>query len=58
MKKTYQNPKMTIVKVHTNKMIAASPDGFAGSLGDSSHGGNGNRALGRRGSSWDDEEEY
>lgn len=52
MKKIYQNPEINIVKIETTQMIAQS---FENKLGTS--GGNGSSALGRQGSSWDDDEE-
>lgn len=55
MKKTYQNPEINIVKIETTQMIAQSD--FENRLGTSSVGGNGSNALGRQGSSWDDDEE-
>ncbi len=48
MKKTYKNPTMTIVKIETAQMVAASVE---------MHGSNANSAaMGREGSFWDDEE--
>ena len=56
MKKIYQNPTTTVVKIQTVQMIASSLDGFNKSL--NNVGGNGRNALGRRDNSfWDDEEE-
>ena len=57
MKKTYQNPETNIVKVQMAQMIAASPDGFKGTLGTESEGGDGSGALSRRGGLWDDDED-
>lgn len=55
MKKTYQNPETKIVKVQTAKMIAASD--FNQALGGEGTGGDGGKALSRRGGSvWDDDE--
>jgi hypothetical protein len=49
MKKTYINPTMTIVKIQTAQMIAASPN-YGGTTTETS--GN----LSREGSFWDDED--
>ena len=60
MKKTYQNPETNIVKVQMAQMIAASdqqPQGFNGTLGTESEGGDGSGALSRRGGLWDDDED-
>ncbi|MBP5337767.1 MAG: hypothetical protein J6Z14_00465 [Prevotella sp.] len=59
MKKTYKNPETIVVKVQMAQMVAASdPNGFKGTLGGDSDGGDGGNALGRKSSSlWDDEEE-
>jgi hypothetical protein len=52
MKKTYINPVMNVVKIETQKMLAASnPDGFAGGL--NTTGGGGSNALGREDDDWD-----
>lgn len=57
MKKTYNNPSTTVVKVQTVQMIAVSLDGFNSTL--NSTGGDGSNALGRRNNSyWDDEDDY
>ena len=49
MKKTYINPTMTIVKIQTAQMIAASPI-----YGGSTEATSGN--LSREGSFWDDDD--
>ena len=49
MKKTYINPTMTIVKIQTAQMLAASP-GYGGSTTETS--GN----LSRESSFWDDDD--
>ena len=54
MKKTYQNPTTKVVMIKTMQMIAVS--GFNRELNNT--GDNGSKALGRRGSSWDDEDDY
>ena len=53
MKKTYINPEMVIVKIATQQMLAASPDGFLGGLNNS--GNNGSNALGREEDDWDED---
>ena len=50
MKKTYINPEMTIVKIQTAQMLAASEPGYGGTT--TSTSGN----LSREGSFWDDDD--
>ena len=52
MKKTYINPVMNVVKIETQQMLAASPDGFLGGLNTS--GGDGGSALSRE----DDDDDW
>ena len=55
MKKTYQIPTATVVNVKPQLMTEASK--FNNALGGEGTGGSGSKALGRRGSVWDDDEE-
>ncbi len=50
MKKTYINPTMTIVKIQTAQMLAASEPGYGGNTTETS--GN----LSRESSFWDDDD--
>ncbi|MBR4898482.1 MAG: hypothetical protein IKZ48_06830 [Prevotella sp.] len=53
MKKIYQNPKITIVKIQAAKILAGSdPEGFNGGL--NVDGGAGSSAL-SRGGFWEDD---
>lgn len=51
MKKIYQNPTTTIVRLQTIQMIAGSFEGTLNSVG-----GDGSDALSRDGYDWDDED--
>ena len=52
MKKTYINPTMTIVKIQTAQMLAASEPGYGGTT--TSTSGN----LSRESSFWEEDEDY
>ena len=51
MKHTYQHPEITVVKIATQQIIAASPG-----YGESTNASSGNLSRGN-GAAWDDEEE-
>lgn len=59
MKKIYQNPEITVVKMQPSLMIVTSntnPKGFTGSLGDDEDGGSGEEGLSKSGGFWSDDE--
>ena len=57
MKKIYQNPEITVVKIQPSQMIATSnPEDFEGTLGGSDKGGNGDEGLSKGGGFWSDDE--
>lgn len=53
MKKIYQNPKITIIKIQAAKILAGSDPEFNGRL--NNEGGDGSNALSRGGSFFDDD---
>ena len=59
MKKIYQNPEITVVKIHPLQMIATSnpnPEDFARDLGGDEDGGSGEEGLCKSGFFWSDED--